>query len=110
MHCLSKIGLIVAAASLLAACGGEPEKTEPSSTTGEASVPAARSGRPTAFGLCMTCHSDEPGRNGLGPSLFGVVGRRAGTGSGYSYSPALKAADFSWDEATIDDFIEKPRD
>jgi cytochrome c len=40
---------------------------------------------------CVSCHSVKPGVNGVGPSLYGVVGRKAGTLPGYAYSDALKA-------------------
>lgn len=100
-------GLLLMAASMLAACG-EQKPAEPSSETRETGAPPAA--RPTAFGLCMMCHSDEAGKNGLGPSLFGIAGRKAGSAPGYSYSPAMKAANLTWDQATIDRFIQKPRD
>ena len=105
-------GLLVAAALLLAGCGGEtkqaeqPKGTEPPS----AETAPAPSARPVSFALCTMCHSDVAGKNGLGPSLFGVVGRTAGSVPGYSYSPALKAAGLTWDEATLDRYIAKPRD
>jgi cytochrome c len=57
----------------------------------------------------MMCHSDVQGRTAVGPSLFGVVGRKAGTMPGYAYSPSLKAAEWTWDEASIDKFIQDPR-
>jgi cytochrome c2 len=56
-------------------------------TTGDASA-----GR-LVFRKCQACHSIEPGKNMLGPSLAGVIGRKAGTEAGYNYSPAMKSAD-----------------
>ena len=44
----------------------------------------------------------------IGPSLFGVVGRKAGTLPGYVYSPAMKAAGWTWDQSEIDHFITDP--
>ena len=44
-----------------------------------------------AFAQCRVCHSVESGKNGLGPSLHDVVGRKAGTLAGFNYSPAMKA-------------------
>jgi cytochrome c len=61
-----------------------------------------------AFGRCAACHSTLPGRNGIGPSLAGVVGRKAGSIDGFNYSPALKKAGISWDEATLDKFLLNP--
>jgi len=52
---------------------------------------------------CAVCHTLTPdGARRAGPSLHGVFGRAAGGLSGYSYSPALRASDIVWTEATID--------
>jgi cytochrome c len=48
------------------------------------------------------------GDNRLGPNLHKVVGRKAGSISGYNYSSAMKEADFVWDEARLDRFIANP--
>lgn len=61
------------------------------------------------FQTCRACHSDVQGRNGFGPTLYGVVGRRAGTAPGYSYSQAMTASGIVWDDATLDAFIAAPR-
>lgn len=92
----------------VAACGGGGQQDQKEQVPDKVEVQA--SARPASFGLCVTCHSDQKDRNGLGPSLFGVVGRRAGTLDGYTYSPAMKASSMQWDEATIDRFIQDPRD
>lgn len=39
---------------------------------------------------CTVCHSAEPGQSKIGPPLFGVVGRKAGTAPNYTYSGAMK--------------------
>ncbi|QCI67904.1 c-type cytochrome [Phreatobacter stygius] len=54
------------------------------------------------FRACVACHTLEPdGGNRAGPSLYGVIGRRIGTAPGYVYSPAFRALDIVWSEATI---------
>jgi cytochrome c2 len=63
-----------------------------------------------AFRVCQTCHTDVPGRNGFGPSLYGVVGRRAGSLPDYGYSDAMRQSRIVWDEATLEAFIAAPRD
>lgn len=57
---------------------------------------------------CRTCHSVQEGDNRLGPSLAGVVGRKAGSSPGFGYSDALKASGITWDDATLDHFIANP--
>jgi len=57
---------------------------------------------------CRTCHSMKEGDNRLGPSLGGVVGRKAGSVAGYAYSPSMKNSGVTWDEGTLDKFIANP--
>jgi cytochrome c len=58
---------------------------------------------------CRTCHTVEPGDNRLGPSLAGIIGRKAGSLPGYAYSDAMKKSSVVWDEASLDRFIENPQ-
>ncbi len=57
---------------------------------------------------CRTCHSAQPGDNRLGPALHGVMGRKAGSVEGYSYSPGFKTTDLVWNDANMDEFIANP--
>lgn len=65
--------------------------------------------RPAAFAVCTACHSVEPGRNGVGPSLAGVAGRKAGTAPGFAYSNALKESGITWDAASLDKWLTSPQ-
>lgn len=57
---------------------------------------------------CRNCHSVKPGDNRLGPSLHGIVGAKAGQVQGFgNYSGGL-TADITWDDATLDRFIQNP--
>ena len=58
---------------------------------------------------CGICHSPEKGTNKIGPSLYGVVGRKAGSLPDYTYSDAMKNANRTWNEATLDDYLTNPR-
>jgi cytochrome c len=58
---------------------------------------------------CAICHSPDAGVNKIGPSLHGVVGRKSGSVANFSYSPAMKAADKTWDPQTLDAYIADPR-
>ena len=57
---------------------------------------------------CRTCHVVKQGDNRLGPNLYKIIGRLAGSVDGYGYSSALENADFAWDEETLDRFIANP--
>jgi cytochrome c len=57
---------------------------------------------------CRTCHTLREGDNRLGPNLHKIMGRKAGSLSGYGYSSAMKGADLTWDKATLDRFIANP--
>ena len=57
---------------------------------------------------CRTCHSFKAGDNRLGPTMHGVVGRKAGTAEGFAFSPAMKNSGITWDEANLDKFIANP--
>ncbi len=59
---------------------------------------------------CAICHSPVEGQNKIGPSLWGVVGRRAGTLPTYTYSDAMKNANRTWDAATLSDYLINPRE
>ena len=57
---------------------------------------------------CRTCHTMREGDNRLGPSLYKVVGRKAGALPDYNYSAAMKDAGFVWDEERLARFIASP--
>jgi len=57
---------------------------------------------------CRTCHVVKEGDNRLGPNLYRIIGRLAGSVGSYDYSSALDNADFVWDEETLDRFIADP--
>lgn len=60
---------------------------------------------------CSTCHSDSRARpTVLGPPLYGVVGRKAGSIAGYPYSPAMRSAGFAWTEDRLRAYLPAPRD
>src|SRR5258708_436829 len=62
-----------------------------------------------AFRACAACHSLEPNKNMTGPSLAGVLGRKAGTLKSFDrYSPALKSAQVTWDAKTLEDWLAEP--
>jgi cytochrome c len=58
----------------------------------------------TSCGTCHTTAEDAPLRQG--PNLHSVYGRRAGTLPDFKYSTVLKSGGWTWDEATLDPWIE----
>lgn len=72
-------------------------------------APAADSPPAVFNNHCRTCHSVKQGDHRLGPSLHGVYGSEAGSSPGYTnYSQSMKSSGITWDEDTLDRFIEDP--
>lgn len=94
----------------LAACGGA--KDEPAPSDDAAASPSAAASiadaAPASFAQCKTCHSVQRDNHGLGPSLFGIAGAKAGAVAGFAYSDAMKNAGLTWDDATLDAYIAGP--
>jgi cytochrome c len=61
------------------------------------------------FKKCALCHTTEPGKNKIGPSLFEIVGRKAASLDNYNYSEAMKKFDHTWDPQTLDTYLADPR-
>jgi cytochrome c len=63
-----------------------------------------------AYGTCAACHSLKPGVHLTGPSLASLWGKKAGSVDGFvRYSKALKAADLTWDENTLNAWLADPQ-
>jgi cytochrome c len=58
---------------------------------------------------CAACHSVDPAQNKTGPHLSQVIGRRAATVEGATYSSALRDAGITWDRQSLDRFLTAPR-
>jgi cytochrome c len=62
------------------------------------------------FNQCKACHQVGPeAKNGVGPVLNGIYGRKAGEGAGYNYSDANKNSGLTWDEATLRAYLTDPK-
>ncbi len=63
------------------------------------------------FGQCSACHTVIANtRDSMGPNLFGVVGRKAGSKMGYAYSDAMKNSGIVWTPANLKKFVTDPMD
>ncbi|WP_397591849.1 c-type cytochrome [Sphingorhabdus sp.] len=124
---------LLALSAALAACSGGSEGEADTSVQAEASTPAATDGPLAAtdmstvdgttlanftgnaangklvFAQCRTCHVTDVGVNKIGPSLNNIIGRTAGTVSGYTYSAANAGAGFAWTKEKLFQFLEKPQ-
>jgi cytochrome c2 len=69
----------------------------------------ASAGRRIFQSQCSICHSPQPGRNIIGPSLFGVVGRHSGRIAGFHYSSANLRSGLTWDPATLNRYLTSPQ-
>ena len=60
------------------------------------------------FARCGICHTTEAGRNKIGPSLSGIVGRKSGSLTDFNYSTAMKGSHLVWTPAILDKYLTKP--
>lgn len=64
---------------------------------------------PASFAQCKACHSVEPGKNGIGPTLAGIFGDRAAIVPGFEFSDQMKNSGLTWNQATLDRYLTDPR-
>lgn len=63
----------------------------------------------TIFTQCKACHVIDPGVNRIGPSLHGIIGRKAGQIAGFAYSSANKGSGITWTAEKLYQYLEKPQ-
>ena len=93
---MSQLGLIHAALSTVALLAAAPS---------QAAGDAVR-GAQTYAVSCGSCHAVDTDE--VGPRHAGVVGRRAGSVAGFSYSPALKGSRITWNQQTLERWLANP--
>jgi cytochrome c len=93
---MAKLTQAAVVAALAAFSFTAPAKAEGDAVKGKA-----------VFNRCSACHAVTD-QNKVGPSLLGVVGRKAGTVAGARYSKAMPASGLTWDEATLSNFLAAP--
>jgi cytochrome c len=58
---------------------------------------------------CGACHTVEAGRNKIGPSLAGIVGKKAAAVEDFDYSDALRGAKITWDDDALTKYLTDPK-
>ena len=96
---MSNLLKIAAIAASVAFVGAIPALAEGDAVAGK-----------SVFNQCKACHQVGPeAKNGVGPVLNGIVGRKAGEGASYNYSDANKNSGLTWDEATLRAYLTDPK-
>ena len=63
------------------------------------------------FNKCKACHAAEKdAKHKVGPTLFGIYGRKAGTIEGFNRYKGLVGADWTWDEALLKEYLHDPKE
>ena len=104
-----QVASITTAASTTSAETGSTNSEEGNIMALFASTSAAEGAK--VFKKCAACHSiAEGGANKIGPALWGVLGRPAGSVPGYKYSKAMAAHGKNWSFEEMNGFLIKPKD
>jgi cytochrome c len=101
----------VAAPAAPAAPAGAPAVTDVATldgTTFAAMTGTAAAGK-LVFAQCRTCHVTDAGVNKTGPSLHQIIGRKAGSVAGFSYTPANSGSGITWTKEKLFQYLEKPQ-
>ncbi|MFL5296072.1 MAG: c-type cytochrome [Phenylobacterium sp.] len=61
------------------------------------------------YAQCAACHEIDSDANTLGPTLKGIMGRKAGGLEGYNYSGPMRRAELTWTAQTLDAFLADPQ-
>ena len=87
---LHRLAVAAVAALLMAPVVTAPAARAELSETGKQAI--TKAGQIMFEHRCRSCHADDPAAKSYGPSLIGVVGRKAGSVEGFTYSDALKSS------------------
>jgi cytochrome c len=108
MRVSAKFAWVAGLLALAATAAADPVQTEITGADGQKMMGDPVAGEKT-FKQCQTCHTLEPGKNKVGPTLHGIIGRTAGTVEGYNYSKANKESGIVWTEDEMFVYLENPK-
>jgi cytochrome c len=77
---------------------------------GNAHAQDAEAGQKVFKRYCAVCHTVEPGKNRVGPTLHGVYGRTSGSVENFKYSKAMQEAGLTWNEENLDEYLANPKE
>ncbi len=109
---------LILPAILVASCGSgsesssalEPQKPAQTAPIVQAAVeltPMERGAK--LYKRCRACHTlEDGGKHKVGPNLWDIYGKKAGSQEGFKYSKVMAASDVIWDDETLDGYITKP--
>ena len=86
-----------------------PSATPTPTASPSAAPTTAAVTEPAAFAVCKACHAVEPGKHGIGPSLAGIWGDKAGDVPGFEFSQQMKDSGLTWNQASLDRYLTDPR-
>jgi cytochrome c len=98
------IAIACAGSALAGACGSAAAQAQERQGT----LPSDEDGK-SLFARCSPCHALALGRNGRGPTLYHLFGRKSGSVAGYDYSLAMKRGAIIWRDDTLARFLIDPR-
>ena len=87
---------------------GEELNPDRKVSVGTAGAQDADAGK-KVFNQCRACHVLDKSTNRVGLHLGGVIGRKAGSVEGFSYSDAIKNSGITWDEESLSKYLKDPK-
>jgi cytochrome c len=79
-------------------------------TAAAAAPPAGNAARGSEVfhAQCGACHLAKPGQTPIGPSLYGVIGRKSGSWGTFKYTDAMRKSNLVWTPELLDQYLENP--